>query len=53
MDFELVIREVIIAVLYQDRAASGHLVVVRGVLGLPHKVVIVFESGVIILIFGD
>ena len=55
MSFKLIIREVIIAVLCQDRATSDRLVVVRGVLELPHNGVIVSKSksGVIILIFGD
>jgi hypothetical protein len=55
LSFKLIIREVIIAVLCQDRATSDRLVVVRGVLELPHNGVIVSKSksGVIILIFGD
>ncbi len=53
MSFEVIIREFIIAVLCQDRASSDRLVVVRGVLGLPHNGVIVSESKIIIFIFGD
>ena len=48
LSFELIIREVIISVLCQDRAASDCLVVMRGVLGLPHNGVIVSKSGVIV-----
>jgi hypothetical protein len=48
LNFELVIREVIITVLRQDGTASDRLVVVRGVLG-----VVFSEGGVVILIFGE
>jgi hypothetical protein len=40
-----------IAFVRHDRALSDHLVVVRGVLGL--LVIVVSESGVITLIFGE
>jgi hypothetical protein len=48
LNFELVVREVIITVLRQDGTASDCLVVVRGVLG-----VVFSEGGVVILIFGE
>jgi len=48
LSFELVVREVIITVLRQDRTASDRLLVMRGVLG-----VVFSESGVIFLIFRE
>jgi len=48
LGFGLVIREVIITVFGQDRAASGRLVVVRCVLRFSRSGVVVSKSGVLI-----
>ena len=54
LNFELVVLEIVVAVLYQDGAASDGLVVVGGVLrGTYNRVVFVAEGGVLVGFFGD
>ena len=47
-NFEFIPPEIPVTVIRYDRAASDCLVVMRGVLGLPHNGVIVSKSGVIV-----